>query len=536
MEFVLNGRAVAVDDLDPDESLLSVLRERLQCRSPKDGCSPQGQCGCCTVWVDGTPRVSCVTPARRVAGRSVTTVEGLPETVRRRWAEAFVAQGASQCGFCTPGIVMRMAALEGRTRPADEAAVRMALAAHLCRCTGWQSIVDAAGIVLSGAPAPSGSGRDPLLSAWRAQVEGPRFQSSGDEVVLGGGGFADDTAPPDAWVAVPGGSGDHVLAPNASGARRLAGRVPGRRSTIPLAYPVELPAGPWFLTLRTTWVEPAYLEPDASWCRPGGEPASPLANGGAFGGKRTSPVAREASRLADAHGRPVRVLWSREDVVRRGPKRPPVAIGVSGDGTGTMRMARPAASSDLGPLAGAVEGAAPGLRVEFVDVAGPPVSSDIRRAGWAEAAVITAVLDVLAGDAVHGRRTGVPVRVTDPSGGSAQVSIDAAGALAVDVWAGVVLDEVTLRSYCYGAAHQALSWVRSEGIAVDPEGAVRDLTVRSAGVLPARETPPIAVRVHPGDRWPVRGSDAVFAATAAAAWLADGLVERWPTRRTTERS
>jgi CO/xanthine dehydrogenase Mo-binding subunit len=106
-------------------------------------------------------------------------------------------------------------------------------------------------------------------------------------------------------------------------------------------------------------------------------------------------------------------------------------------------------------------------------------------------------------------------------------------AITVSVAAGPVLDEITLRSYCIGAVHQALGWVRSEGIAVDDEGAVQDLTIRSFGILPARAVPPIAVTMDPdpgGD--PVNGSDAVFAAAAAACWLADGLDPSWPTRRT----
>src|SRR5580704_16361025 len=96
---------------DDGSSLLEVLRDRLGLRTAKDGCSPQGQCGCCTVLVDGQPRVACVTPARRVAGRSVTTLEGLPIGVRDAWADAFAACGASQCGFCTPGIIVRLAGL-----------------------------------------------------------------------------------------------------------------------------------------------------------------------------------------------------------------------------------------------------------------------------------------------------------------------------------------------------------------------------------------------------------------------------------------
>src|SRR5215469_994017 len=117
ISFVLNGEDVSVND---GISLLDVLREEFGCRSVKDGCSPQGQCGCCTIWVDGAPRVSCVTPVRRIAGRAVTTMEGVPAPLRERWARAFVARGASQCGFCTPGIVLRLAALEHESgrRPA----------------------------------------------------------------------------------------------------------------------------------------------------------------------------------------------------------------------------------------------------------------------------------------------------------------------------------------------------------------------------------------------------------------------------------
>ena len=94
MQFQLNGAQVDLDD--DGASLLDVLRERLGVTSAKDGCSPQGQCGCCTVLVDGSPRVACVTPARRVAGRSVTTLEGLDPADRYRCADAMMASGGSQ--------------------------------------------------------------------------------------------------------------------------------------------------------------------------------------------------------------------------------------------------------------------------------------------------------------------------------------------------------------------------------------------------------------------------------------------------------
>src|SRR5258708_25496425 len=115
VEFRCNGQPVSVTTA-PGESLLSVLRERLGLRSPKDGCAPQGQCGCCTVLVDGDARVACVTPAVRVDGRAVTTVEGLDSATRDALAGSFVGTGGSQCGFCTPGIVMRAASLLANRR------------------------------------------------------------------------------------------------------------------------------------------------------------------------------------------------------------------------------------------------------------------------------------------------------------------------------------------------------------------------------------------------------------------------------------
>ncbi|HET9442919.1 MAG TPA: 2Fe-2S iron-sulfur cluster-binding protein, partial [Acidimicrobiales bacterium] len=334
--FTLDGRPAEV--ADDGLSLLDVLRERLGARSAKDGCSPQGQCGCCTVLVDGQPRVACVTPARRVAGRSVTTLEGLAPELRDRWAAAFCATGASQCGFCTPGILVRLSALA----TPSPAAVEQALLAHLCRCTGWRTIVDAAALATGPAgTGPAGGGaRDLDAAGRRAAIEGGCPQRVGPDVALGAGGFAEDTAPADALVAVPAAGGGWAVGETPAEARRAAGKVQGRATTLALTHPLEVPPGDWAVTLRTTWVEPAYLEPDASWCRPGGEPATPLANGGAFGGKAASPAPQVARRLADEHGRPVRVVLSREDTVRLGPKRPPVAGGIRPDGTGVVRVVR----------------------------------------------------------------------------------------------------------------------------------------------------------------------------------------------------
>ncbi len=469
----------------------------------------------------------------------MTTLEGLDPEVRRRWADAFVARGASQCGFCTPGIIMRLTALEaaGGATPPSRLDVESALRAHLCRCTGWQPIVDAACSVLGSADPPppfvGGEGvRDPLLAAWRSEVEGSAMQRSGTDVVLGDGGFADDGAPSDALVQL---GADGPLDPGLRAARARVGRIQGRNSTVPLSHPVDLPEGDWALTLRTTWVEPAYVEPDASWCRPGGLPADPLGNGGAFGGKRHSSVSGRASDLAEDSGRVVRVLWRREDVVRSGPKRPPLALALRADGTGVVRLGRSPGSADLEPAVARVRALCPGVEVEQVDVAGPPVAPDLRGAAWAEVLAAQTVVAAPVCPAGVGC-----AQVAVPGGGRAVVEVRTGeggrGRVDVEVWAGEVLCEVTLRSYVVGAVHQALGLVWSEGIAVDDGGRPVDLTVRSFGILAARDLPDVTVSVHPGEGWPVCGSDAVFVAALAAAWMAEGRLAQWPTRRSAPRS
>jgi xanthine dehydrogenase molybdenum-binding subunit len=140
--FTLNETAVDVDADHPH--LLAALREELDITSPKDGCSPSGQCGACTVLVDGRARVSCSTALEKVAGRSVTTLDGFAAELRDRLATTFAAHGALQCGFCIPGILVRAAALvEDKGPDLDEATIRGRLGAHLCRCTGYTSIVAA---------------------------------------------------------------------------------------------------------------------------------------------------------------------------------------------------------------------------------------------------------------------------------------------------------------------------------------------------------------------------------------------------------
>ncbi|RAG82254.1 (2Fe-2S)-binding protein [Streptacidiphilus pinicola] len=142
--FTANGRRVEADDVWEGESLLFVLRERLGLPGSKNACE-QGECGSCTVYLDGEPVCSCLVAAGQVQGREVRTVEGLadPETGLDVVQQAFVDAGAVQCGFCTPGLVVQSHDLLRRNpRPSDND-IREALSGNLCRCTGYEMIMDA---------------------------------------------------------------------------------------------------------------------------------------------------------------------------------------------------------------------------------------------------------------------------------------------------------------------------------------------------------------------------------------------------------
>ena len=142
VELTLNG-AVRGFDLADGASLLELLRDHAGLTSPKDGCSPQGQCGACLVLVDGHPKTACAVPARTAAGKSVLTLEGVAESERHIYGEAFARTAGVQCGFCIPGIVLRMkSVIDANADPTDEE-IKKKLDPHLCRCTGYVKIVDA---------------------------------------------------------------------------------------------------------------------------------------------------------------------------------------------------------------------------------------------------------------------------------------------------------------------------------------------------------------------------------------------------------
>jgi hypothetical protein len=336
-------------------------------------------------------------------------------------------------------------------------------------------------------------------------------------------------------------------------ARARAGKVQGRRTTVDEQAPLPLPPRPdGGVRLATSWLEPAYLEPDASWCDPGGEPAGPLANGGAFGGKAASLAPAAARALADRLGRTVRIVYAREDCVRFGPKRSPIAASAVRHG-GTVMVE--------GAIAGAVwpstEWPTPyafEVQAAWVGAGVPGPSVGVARAlGIAEQTVLVEgalnEAGVDRGSIIDTPRVGAVLLDAASFGGhdttacaGARVVLTDAGVIErveVRVAAGDPLDEVVLRSYCIGAAHMALGWVCSEGLAVDPDtGDVLDLTIRSFGVIRPARTPAIDVTiVDDGGPPQARASDAVFAVVAAATWNAITIHEGarpevWPARHT----
>lgn len=142
IKFTLNGKQVSID-VSPSMRLLDVLREHFHLTGTKEGCG-EGECGACTVLVNNEPYNSCLTPVINIVNKEVVTIEGFRETKAYRViADAFAEMGGSQCGFCTPGMILASYAVLRKNPHPTELEIREALSGNLCRCTGYQAIVQA---------------------------------------------------------------------------------------------------------------------------------------------------------------------------------------------------------------------------------------------------------------------------------------------------------------------------------------------------------------------------------------------------------
>ena len=142
LECYVNQNLISLE-INADEMLVDILRDRLALTGTKISCR-EGECGACTVWLDGTPINSCIMPAAKVQGRHITTIEGLGNTqLPHAVQERLAGFGASQCGYCTPGFVMAAAALLRDNPNANHDEIIEGLSGNLCRCTGYTRIIAA---------------------------------------------------------------------------------------------------------------------------------------------------------------------------------------------------------------------------------------------------------------------------------------------------------------------------------------------------------------------------------------------------------
>ena len=182
----VNGTPVTVRGDHPH--VLAFLRDELHLTAAKDGCSPSGQCGCCTVHIDGKAVVSCQQPISKIAGATILTLEGVDPVERAAWADAFAACGGLQCGFCIPGIVMRAKAQidkKGAALRRDD--MSRHLGAHLCRCTGYVKILEAIETVAQGRA---------VVPALAGTVGGSGAKYEADRLALGDRDYIDDMRVP----------------------------------------------------------------------------------------------------------------------------------------------------------------------------------------------------------------------------------------------------------------------------------------------------------------------------------------------------
>jgi xanthine dehydrogenase molybdenum-binding subunit len=243
VDFLLNGQPRSITPAD-GESLLDALRNRCDIYSTKDGCQPQGQCGCCLVLMNARPQLTCCIPATKARGAEIVTLEGLDDEERKILADSFVAAAGLQCGFCIPGFAMRAKHLTDTNPNPTREEIANSLDVHLCRCTGYVKIIDAFELV---AKAKRGEGMPEPCEDARVGARLRKFTGTG--LALGDQKFVDDMTRPGML------HGALVLSPHAR-ARVVkvdtgaAERHPG---VVRVATAKDVPGNRWYGLLHADW-------------------------------------------------------------------------------------------------------------------------------------------------------------------------------------------------------------------------------------------------------------------------------------------
>jgi xanthine dehydrogenase molybdenum-binding subunit len=296
--FQLNGAPQRVE-VAPGESVLEVLRERFKLTSLKDACAPQGQCGCCLALVDGHPKTTCSMPADKADGKEIWTLEGVAAEEKRLYADAFQAAAGLQCGFCTPGMVLRIKALTDKGDRLTRPEIAKALDGHLCRCTGYAKIVDAVELIQTakqGGPAPR--------VVEDAGVGGRLQRYQGAELTLGTRPFVADLEAPGLLhgaVTLSAHARARVLRIDTSKARALPG-------VVAVATARDVPGERWVGLVYRDW--PVFVA-EGEEVRCVGDVLAAVA-------AESPRIAREAARLVEVEYQPLPPVLDPAEAVEAG--------------------------------------------------------------------------------------------------------------------------------------------------------------------------------------------------------------------------
>ncbi|HVP65685.1 MAG TPA: selenium-dependent xanthine dehydrogenase [Anaeromyxobacteraceae bacterium] len=299
--FRLNGEEKRAEVL-PGQSLLELLRDTFHVTSPKDACAPQGQCGCCLALVDGKPKTSCSVPAENVDGKAVLTLEGVSREERDLYTRAFQVAAGLQCGFCTPGLVLRIKWLTdpGRVLGRDE--IAKGLDGHLCRCTGYVKIIDAVELIQA-----AKRGEAIPLPVVEGGVGARLGKFQGEDLALGARPFVADMEVPGMLhgaVALSAHARARVVRIDTSRARAL----PGVKA---VATARDVPGDRWVGLIYKDW--PCFVA-EGEEVRAVGDVLAAVA-------AETPRIAREAAALVDVEYEPLPPVLDPADSVKPGAPR-----------------------------------------------------------------------------------------------------------------------------------------------------------------------------------------------------------------------